>query len=220
MRKSSLGLLIALGVSSASLPAVAGSVIATTGADEIINGTENGVPTANGFSVPNGTFLTYTPGPGDPQLTGNDLANYRYDLEGAGTPVNSSTIDYTGTYNIYYAESGQSEANDPSVSSGTFNIVASFIGATNDANLMGTLTQTKGPTNPAFANLASAYGNPVDYIGTYLGGADPSHLGNNDYGTIQGELVTAAPLPKSAFAGIALLGILGVLRLRSPKKLA
>jgi hypothetical protein len=214
MRKFSLGVLIALGVVAAPFPARAASVIATTGLDVVNNGTENGTPTTNGFSVPSGTFLTYTPSPGDPELTGNDLADYRYDLEGAGTSVTAATIDYTGTYNIYYSLSGHTEATDPSVSSGTFDILAKFFTA-NSANLTGILTQTSGPSNPAFANLATAYGNPVDYIGTYVGGTvDTSH------GTIQGELLSAAPLPKSAFAGLALFGILGVWRVRSRTKLA
>lgn len=187
----------------------------------------------NGVNTPQGaqpgpqvgdTFATSAPGtftgyvadtPADPQLTGADLPFYRYTLNGAVSNVSgalSNIITYTGTYDIFYdlGLDGSKSTGDPDVSAGNFSITGTFNG-TPIAALTGTLTQTSGPTNPAFRDLSEG-GNPVLYTGTY------TETNPGVSGTIQGALRQNAIVPEPASLG--LLGIAGIATLRRRRRTA
>jgi hypothetical protein len=186
-------------------PAFAGYTAITT--TDTVNTPSTGGPvvgdlfstaTSGGFT----SFIGDTPN--DPTLTGNDLPYYRYTLDGSITSINSLTdqIEYTGAYSIFYDLNldGTFETGEPTVSTGDFTIFATFLPGTNDAALTGDLTQTAGPSNPAFADLSEG-GRPVLYTGTYDGN-DPGVSG-----TIQGTLrQNAVVVPEPASMGILCLG--------------
>src|SRR5262249_27224691 len=149
-----------------------------------------------------GTFAAYVADTiFDPQINGNDLSNYGYTLTGTVTSVMGEMVDYSGTYEIFYNLDGNHtlDPGDLRVSAGTFVASAVFTPA-NTATFTGTLTQTQGPQNPAFADLSYG-GNPVSLTGNYIGNlTDPS------VGTLESTLrqgASAVPEP-SAIALLAL----------------
>ncbi len=152
------------------------------------------------------TFTTVVPGnftsfigdtSSDPTVT-TDLNFYRYLFDGTVSAVNGTEVDYTGTYRIFYDLnlSNSFDAGDPSVSSGDFTLAALF-NAPGTAVLNGSLTQTAGPTNPAFTDLGLKYGGaPTTYTGVYLE-TDPGVSG-----TISGTLRQAAAVPEPSIIGL------------------
>jgi hypothetical protein len=185
---------------------------ATTTTDAVLTpqGTQPGPQQGDTFATTtSGGFAAYVADTqNDPQISGNDLAYYRYTLNGTVNTVDTTTgqVDYTGMYRIFYDlnQDQQFDGSDPTVSAGTFNILATFIPATNDANLTGALTETEGPSNLSFTDLSEG-GNPVDYTGTYLG-TDPGVSGTIQ-GTLRQNAVVPEPASLSLLAGASLLAI-------------
>jgi hypothetical protein len=206
-------LLASVLVAAAATPVFAGYT-ATTSVDTVLTpeGSQPGPQVGDTFDTQtSGGFLTYTPDtPNDPQITGGDLPNYRYTLDGTVASVDTLTgmVDYTGTYRIFYDLNHNGlydSGSDPSVSSGDFNITATFIPGTNNATLSGDLTQTAGPSNPAFADLSEG-GNPVLYTGTY-DGTEPGVLG-----TIVGTLrQNAVVVPEPASFSLLAIGAVSLM---------
>ena len=192
-----------------------GGYTAITTTDAVLTPSPIGPAVGLPFTVtdPSGGFSSFVGDtPADPTITGNDLSKYHYTLDGTTQSVDPATRenDYTGTYNIYYDLAGQTTyvpGADPSVSMGTFNILATFgTGAnSNNADLSGSLTQVTGPTGPGasnFRDLGSTYGNnPVVYTGTYTG-TDPGVSG-----FLQGTLVQTAAVPEPASLGLIGFGV-------------
>lgn len=176
----------------------ASAYTAITGPDLVTNGDFNGnmLPDPlETFTVNGGTFLNFTRDcPEDPYLLGNDLFRYRYS-------INATVIDpapaahYTGTYRVYYDSNLSStfDAGDFGVSLGNIEMDAAFTGV--DATLSGTLSQTQGPQDPAFADL----GPLVKLNGTYVMNQQEHGL----TGTMNASL-TRACIPEPA--SMALLG--------------
>ncbi|HEY2762138.1 MAG TPA: PEP-CTERM sorting domain-containing protein [Pirellulales bacterium] len=171
-----------------------------TGVDPV-NNTDNppaGATLGDSFTVPAGTFAAYVPDtPLDPQINGGDLNNYAYTITGTVTSVLGDIVDYSGTYEIFYNLDGNHtlDAGDIRVSAGTFAATATFALSSNTAEFNGTLTQTQGAANPAFADLSYG-GSPVTLIGSYIG--NPT---NPLVGTLESTLrqnATAVPEPSSS----------------------
>lgn len=158
-------------IAAFAAPAFAGYT-ATTGVDLGTNTDpgNDGATVGDSFTIQGGTFTSFIPdGPSDPQLTGADLAFYRYNLTATVANVGpGAQADYTGTYEIFY-DLNLNGMNDDGllVSGGTLAATASFF-APNNATFTGQLFQTTGPSNPAFADLSYG-GNPVDFTGDYVG---------------------------------------------------
>jgi hypothetical protein len=193
---------------ASAVPALAGFTAVTN--PTVVNTPATGGPAVgDAFNTPTpGSFTTFIGDtPADPTITGGDLSHYLYLLNGSIASITGPIIDYTGTYDIFYdlAGSGAFNVNDPTVSAGNFNITATFIPATNDAALTGSLTQTSGPSNPAFRDLSYG-GNPVVVTGSYFG-TNPGVSGIIDATLRQNAVV---PEPSS----LALLGIGGLTLLR------
>jgi hypothetical protein len=197
----------------AAVPVFAGFTAVTT-TDTVLTPGVAGQPPMVGeaFSTESsGGFSSYTPDTSaDPQIS-TDLSSFKYDLAGTVASVDLMTgvVDYTGTYEIYYDALGTGvyvPGTDPSVSTGTFTLAATFGAGTNDASLAGELDQTAGPTGPgasSFADLSEG-GHPVDYTGTY-DGTDPDVSG-----TIQGTLRQNASVPEPASLALLGAGALGL----------
>jgi hypothetical protein len=189
--------------------------IAATGPDTVNNIDHGGSLAAqigDEFQINGGHFSSYTPdGPSDPQLTGADLAHYRYNMDGFiasfGSPIE---INYTGTYFIFYDSNSNGVYNagtDFRVSAGTFTMAATFF-ASNSANYTGTEHQTQGPElSPPFRDLSYG-GHDTTIAGTYVGDDSNGGLTGTSSGTI--TQTAAAPLPNASFAGLALIGGLAV----------
>jgi hypothetical protein len=198
--------------------------VATTGTNAVTNFNNNPAPGAqvgDGFyiggdsGIGSGTFATYTPdGPSDPVL-GPDLSSYQYLLSGVVSSVAGNVVDYAGTYRIYYDinGNGQYDSTDTSVSLGNSLFTATF-GAGNTASIVGSLTQTQGPTGPFasnFADLGARYGyHPVDLTGNYTGNASNGGATGTLSATLT-QTATVVPLPKAAYAGLGLIAGLGLL---------
>lgn len=169
-----------------------------------IANTDNGAPGANvgdsfTTSAP-GTFLSYLADTAnDPQLTGGDLANFRFTLTGTVTSVVGNVVNYTGTYRIYYGPG------DITVSAGTSLLTATFA-AGNTATFNGSIVQTQGPANPAFGDFGARYNNnPAIITGTYVGDlANP--LSASAELTIRQNAPAAVPAPAAMLAfGVGLI---------------
>ncbi|MBE0558792.1 MAG: PEP-CTERM sorting domain-containing protein [Proteobacteria bacterium] len=183
----------------------ASAYTAITGPDLVTNGDFNGnmLPDPlETFTVSAGTFIDFTRNcPEDPYLLGNDLFRYRYTID--ATVVDAApAAQYSGTYRVYY-DSNLSSTFDPgdfSVSLGNLVMDAAFTGV--DAVLSGTLSQTQGPQDPAFADL----GPLVTLNGTYVMNQQEHGL----TGTMNASLTRACiPEPASmALLGTALLPML------------
>ena len=208
--------LLAVVAVSAITPSVRAGYTAVTTTDNVLTPT-NGLPgpqpqIGETFNTQtSGGFASFTPDtPADPQIT-TDLSSYRYTLDGSVASVNLLTgvVDYTGNYRIFYDLNHDNlfDGSDPSVSSGTFNIVATFVPATNNATLAGQLNQTQGPSNPAFKDLSYG-GNRVLYTGLYQG-TNPGVSG-----TIQGALRQNALAPEPASLMVVVLSGAGLLARR------
>ncbi len=176
---------------------------------DTINNTDNppsGADPGDAFEVPAGTFASYLPdSPSDPQITGGDLGNFGYTLNGTVTSVAGNVVDYVGLYEIFYNLDGN-DTRDPGdlrVSSGTFTAEATFT-ALNTALFSGTLMQTLGPENPAFADLSYG-GSPATFLGNYIG--NPT---NPLTGTLESTLRQNGLVPEPSSWALLSLAILGL----------
>ncbi len=197
-------------------PALAGFT-ATTAGVTVNNTAQNAgyATVGDTFNINDGTFLSYLPdGPQDPQITGADLPNFGYTINATISNIAGNVVTYNGTYRIFYNLNNNDtyeSGTDASVSAGNTAITATFDPLTGTtATLVGTLTQTQGPTGPGagnFADLAARYNNnPVDLTGTYLGAGGAT--GTLVDGIIR-QSAPATPLPSSAAMGLGVLGLAG-----------
>lgn len=146
-----------------------------------------------------GTFLSYLADTAyDPQLTGGDLANFRFTLTGTVTSVLGNVVNYSGTYRIYYGPG------NITVSAGTSLLTATFA-AGNTAIFNGSIVQTQGPANPAFGDFGARYNNnPAIITGTYTGNPTTPLLATAQL-TIR-QNASAVPGPGAALAfGVGLI---------------
>jgi hypothetical protein len=217
MRKYLL-LLAAAALLAAPRPAQAGFV-AVTGTDTVNTPDSNGNLMADVGEVfattpVGGSIVSWTPDtPLDPQINNADLARYRYSLNGTVQTVDYGIglVKYGGVYQIYY-DLNDNMLNDDGliVSTGNFDINASFASGPSPASLQGTLTQTSGPNNPSFADFGP-YG-PVLYSGTYTATVP------GQQGTIQGTLTSRVPaIPEPGTMALLSAGLLPLLGLRRRK---
>jgi len=217
MRVATCVLLISLSMEIFSADVRAGFT-ATTGVDNVVNSDINaaGGSIGDSFSVgglvndddtqPGGTFVMFeSDTSSDPQLSGGDLSFYRYNLTGTITDIAANMVQYVGTYSIFYDLNSNGEPDELLfVSSGDFSASAAFDVTGEAATFMGSLTQTQGPSNTAFADLSYG-GHPVMISGTY---AD-STMGDgpSTTGTLTAVLrQTAQVVPEPTCAVLLLLG--------------
>lgn len=198
-------------VTAFAAPAFAGYTV-NTGVDLGTNSDagNDGATIGDSFTVLGGTFSTYAAdGPTDPQLTGSDLPNYRYNLTATVASVGAGTATYTGDYLIFYdvnLDGNYSVGDgDIQVSLGTLASSAAFF-SPNSATFTGQLFQTSGPTNPAFADLSYG-GNPSDITGNYVG----LGFGDGSQATFQAVIrqdgPVTAPVPEPATMALLAMGL-------------
>jgi hypothetical protein len=166
-----------------------------------------GAQVGDTFSVTMGSFASYTPGAGDPTITGGDLNLYRFSLNGAVTSVNSGVVSYAGFYQIFYDadQNGIFDAGDFNYSSGNLLLSVDFTtGGPYAAN--GTLTQTAGPS---LGFPSTGFAEPdATFTGTYAQGQTAA------IGYVQGTIQSAAPDMASTFGllGVSAAGLLAAKR--------
>ncbi len=226
MLKQSMSVLFAMMIAAVPASFARAGFTVTTGTDLVTN-TDTapaGGSVGDSFSVgglvngvdglPAGTFSTYTAdGPSDPQILGSDLNFYRYNLSGTISSVIGNLATYSGTYLIFYDQNLNGEPDEGlRVSGGTLSATGLFDPLTGEtAVFTGSLTQTQGPSNPAFADLSYG-GSPVMLTGAYT----DSTLGDgpSPTGTLVATLrqsATTVPEPASALlfaiGGVIAMGL-------------
>jgi hypothetical protein len=153
-----------------------------------------------------GSFATYLADtPLDPQIAAGDLGLYRFNLSGSIAGVLANVVTYDGDYSLFYDQNGDGEPNEGLiVSSGDFAGTATFLtGET--ATFVGTLTQTTGPSNPAFRDLSYG-GSPIELTGEYADtviGDGPSPTGTLTATLRQNAIAIPEPATLS-LVGVAL----------------
>lgn len=195
-----------------------------TGMGDVVMTPDTGYPTGNYhadvgeqiFTPLNnaGDFTSYTPDTiADPQNMANDLGLYHYTLNGTVQSITGNVVDYAGLYRIFYDSNRNQtwDAGDNSVSSGNFNLAATFDNF-GMASLLGALNQSSGPDNPAFRDLSYG-GQPVSVIGTYI--ADQPGVSGRINLTLRQNAAGVIPEPSSlALLATGLLPLAGFRRRR------
>jgi hypothetical protein len=151
-------------------PALAGYTF-TTNFDAVTT-TDVGTPgksPGDTFSIKVGTFSAFEPDtPADIQLTPAQVAAMGFTIAGVVDSVVGNTINYSGTYEIYFNTDGNDTRDlaDLRVSQGTFALGAEFAPIINTGAFIGTLNQLLGPEDPALPDLSYG-GNAIDFGGVY-----------------------------------------------------
>lgn len=180
----------------AGFTAQAGSTYSYTGGGSAISPVVGGTYTIASQSITSYTPDTTGPGSLDPQITGGDLAQFRFNVNLTVTAVNGVTgaVSTSGTYSIIYNFTNEL------VSGGNASLFLTPFGGSL-AVATGSLQQTNGPANPAFADLA--YGNNAINL-VSQGGLFQS---DNTFGLTLRQNAVPEPTTLAALAGASILGL-------------
>jgi hypothetical protein len=168
----------------------------------------NGAPVQTGpsefgaYPTSFGKFESYSAASFLPQVTGNDLDKYGWAYEGQmNTTAAANVLQYTGT--AYLLAPGYGfDTKAKALETGVLTMFVTFAPGWLSGTVAGTFIPEAGTRQPA------GWPNAVDWSSAGIGNV----IGTWSSTAGLDVTVTAVPLPAAAWAGMALLGGLGVVR--------
>lgn len=181
------------------------TLMTAPGGIEISDTGAPGASVNDSFELTGGSFLSYVPEAGDPDISG-DLFHYKFNMTGSVTGGSGGLVTYFGSYEIFYDPDGSErlDAGDFSFSSGTLDLTVDFGMGSNAGpyDITGVLHQTAGP---AAGSPSSGFTTPdASFTGSYTLNLGPGQ----DYPADIGGTIRSSPrgVPDGG-SSLVLLGI-------------